>query len=107
MRIEVSGSPALHVERMRAYAEYRVFSQFAAFAHEVKTVRVVLSGSPDDRTSCEMSAELRQGDRIRSRSRGTQPTRAIDSAAEKLAEATSKWLTESSSTEVTDHDHIL
>ena len=43
MRIEVSGSPALHVERMRGYAEYRVFSQLAALAHEVRTVRVVLS----------------------------------------------------------------
>ena len=93
MRIEVSGSPALHVEQIRAYAEYRVFSQLAVFAHEVRTVRVVLSRSTDDRpTSCVMSAELRQGGRIRSRSRGTQPTGAIDSAAEKLAEATGKRL---------------
>jgi ribosome-associated translation inhibitor RaiA len=92
MRIEVSGSPSLHVQRMRGYAEYRVFSQLAALAHEVRTVRVVLSRSTDDRTSCVISAELREGGRIRSRSRGSQPTRAIDSAAEKLAEATSKRL---------------
>ena len=93
MRIEVSGSPALHVERMRAYAEYRVFSQLAAFAHQVKTVRIVVSRSTDDRpTSCVLSAELRQGGRIRCRSRGTEPTRAIDAAVEKLAEATSKRL---------------
>jgi hypothetical protein len=31
-RIEVSGPPAVHVERLRTYAEYRVFSQVAAFA---------------------------------------------------------------------------
>jgi ribosome-associated translation inhibitor RaiA len=92
MHIEVSGSPALHVEQMRGYAEYRVFSQFAALAHQVRTVRVVLSRSTDDRTSCAMTAELSEGGRIRSRSRGSQPTRAIDSAAERLAEATSKRL---------------
>ena len=89
MRIEVSGSPALHVERLRAYAEYRVFSQLAAFAHEVRTVRVVLSQSTDDRpTSCVMSAELRHGGRIRARSRGRQAIRAVDAAATKLADAT-------------------
>lgn len=92
MRIEVSGSP-LHVERLRAYAEYRVFSLLAAFAHQVKTVRVVLSRSSNGRpTSCVISAEFEHGGRIRSRSRSTQPTRAIDSAAKKLAEATSQRL---------------
>jgi ribosome-associated translation inhibitor RaiA len=107
MRIEVTGSPALHVEQMRAYAEYRVFSQLAAFAHEVRTVRVVLSRSTDNLpTSCVISAELREGDRIRSRSRGTQPTRAIDSAAEKLAEATGKRLQTPARKEL-DHDGIL
>ena len=89
MRIDVSGSPAVDVERLRAYAEYRVFSQLAAFALEVKTVQVVISRSADDRsTSCLMSAELRHGGRIRSRSRGREPTGAVDSSARKLAEAT-------------------
>jgi ribosome-associated translation inhibitor RaiA len=92
MRIDVSGS-ILDVEPLRAYAEYRVFSQLAAFAHQVKVVRVVLSQSSDDRaTSCVISAEFEQGGRIRSRSRGTQPTRAIDSAAKKLAESASNRL---------------
>ena len=89
MRIDVSGSPALHVERLRAYAEYRVFSQLAAFARQVETIRVVISRSTDDQpTSCRMSAELRHGGRIRSRSRGREPTGAVDSSARKLAEAT-------------------
>ena len=93
MRIDVSGSPALHVEGLRAYAEYRVFSQLAAFALRVKTVRVVISRSADDQpTSCLMSADLRHGGRIRTRSRGRQPIRAVDSAAKKLAEAMSGQL---------------
>lgn len=92
MRIEVCGS-LVHVERLRAYAEYRVFSQLAAFAHEVTTVRVVLRRSGDDRpTSCLICAEFEHGGRIRFRSRSTQPTRAIDSAARKLAEAASDRL---------------
>lgn len=93
MRSEVSGSPALHVERLRPYAEYRVFSQLAAFTRQLKTIRVVVIRSPDDGpTSCTMSAELRHGGRIRARSRGRQPTRAVDSAAKKLAEATTERL---------------
>jgi ribosome-associated translation inhibitor RaiA len=92
MRIEVSGSLE-HVERLRAYAEYRVFSQLAAFAHHVKMVRVTLSRSKDERpTSCAISVELHHGGHIRSRSRGAQPTRAIDSAARKLAEEAGKQL---------------
>ena len=95
MRIEVSGAPALHVERMRAYVEYRTFSQLAAFASQLATVRVVLCKSADDRlTSCVISAELGHGDRIQSRSRSTQPVRAVDSAAKKLAEAMRKRLRE-------------
>lgn len=93
MRIEVSGSPALQAGRMRAYAEYRVFSQLAVFARQVKAVRVVISRSTDDRpTSCTMSADLRHGGWVRVRSRGRQPTRAVDSAAHKLAEATREQL---------------
>lgn len=88
MRIEVSGSPALDAERLRAYAEYRVFTQLAPFAPEVETVRVVLTRSTDEGpTCCLMSAELRDGGRLRVRSRGRQPVRAVDSAATKLAEA--------------------
>ena len=93
MRIEVSGSPAVHVQQLRAYAEYRAFSQLAAFASELTTVQVVVSKSADGRlTSCVMSVDLRDGSRIESRSRGTQPTRAVDSAARKLADTTSTRL---------------
>jgi ribosome-associated translation inhibitor RaiA len=94
MRIDVSGSPVL-VGRLRAYAEYRVFSLFAAFAHQVRTVRVVLSQPSEDRpTTCAMSADLPVLGRLRSRSRGTQPTRAIDAAARKLADSTRQRLQE-------------
>jgi ribosome-associated translation inhibitor RaiA len=93
MRIEVSGPAASHAGRMRAYAEFRVFRQLAPFAHEVKAVRVVVSRSPDRlTTSCVMSAELRRGCLIRSRSRSTKPSHAVDSAAAKLATATGTWL---------------
>jgi len=94
MRIEVSGSPALHVQQMRAYAEYRAFSQLAVFASQLTTVRVVVSKSEDGRlTACAMSAELRHGGRVETRSRG-RPARAVDSAARKLAEATRRRLQE-------------
>jgi ribosome-associated translation inhibitor RaiA len=93
MRIEVSGSPAVYVERMRTYVEYRVFSQLAAFARQVETVRVVINRRTDNGpTSCVMSAELIRGGRIHTRSRDTQPLRAVDSAARKLGEATSTKL---------------
>lgn len=93
MQIEVSGSSASCVTRMRAYAEFRVFRQLAEFANDVKTVRVVVTGSADDHTtSCVMSAELRRGDRIESRGRSTRPSHAVDSAAVKLAAATSRRL---------------
>ena len=93
MQIEVSGSSASPVGRMRAYAEFRVFRQLAAFAREVKTVRVVVRRSADDQTtSCVMSAELRRGEVVRSRCRSTRPSHAVDSAAKKLAAATSRRL---------------
>ena len=93
MRIEVSGSAPSCVTRMRAYTEFRVFRQLAAFAQEVKTVRVVISRSADDQTtSCVMNAELRRGDQVSSRGRSARPSHAVDSAAEKLAMATSKRL---------------
>jgi len=93
MQIEVSGSSASPIGRMRAYTEFRVFRQLAAFAREVKTVRVVVSRSAEDHTtSCVMSAELRRGDLVKSRSRSTKPSHAVDSAAEKLAAATSRRL---------------
>ena len=95
MRIEVGGAPALHVERMRAYIEYRAFSQLAIFASQLATVRVVVCKSADDRlTSCVISAELSDGDRIESRGCGTQPVRAVDSAVRKLADAIRKRLRE-------------
>ncbi len=93
MRIDVSGSAAVQAGGMRAYAEYRVFSRLAAVVPQVKAVRVVISRSTDDRTtSCTMSAALRHGGWIRVRSRGRQPARTVDSAANKLAEATSAQL---------------
>jgi ribosome-associated translation inhibitor RaiA len=93
MQIEVSGSPAVDVARLRAYAEYRVFTRLVAFAPHLETVRVVVSRSTDHRpTSCVMTAELRQGGRIQTRSRSRQPTRAVDSAAERLAEAAGERL---------------
>jgi ribosome-associated translation inhibitor RaiA len=93
MRIDVSGSPAASLGRLRAYAEYRVFTQLAAFADQVRTVRVVLNRSADDRTtSCVMSAELENAIRIQARSRDTQPIRAVDSAATKLCDVISKHI---------------
>lgn len=93
MEIEVIGSSASCAGQMRAYTEFRVFRELAAFAREVKTIRVVVSRSVDDETtSCAMSAELRRGDLVRSRSRSTRPSHAVDSAAEKLATATSRRL---------------
>jgi len=78
---------------MRAYIEFRVFRQLAALAQDVKTVRVVVNRSADDQTtSCVMSAELRRGDRVKSRSRSTKPSHAVDDAAEQLATATSNRL---------------
>ena len=86
MRISISGSPAVHLEQLRAYAEYRVFTQLAAFADQVKVVRVFVSRSADDRmTSCVMSAELDNAMRIQVRGRDTQPIRAVDFAAKRLA----------------------
>jgi len=93
MRIDVSGSPALHAARLRAYVEYRLFSHLAPFAPEVETVQVVLTRSTDDGpTSCLISLELTRGDPIRARSRNTQPARAVDSAAAELGEATRERL---------------
>jgi ribosome-associated translation inhibitor RaiA len=86
MRISVSGWPALHLEQLRAYAEYRVFTQLAALADQVKRVHVVVSRSADDRmTSCVMSVELENAMRIQARGRDAQPIRAVDSAAKRLA----------------------
>jgi len=93
MHIEVSGSSASRVKRMRAYAEFRVFRQLAAFAREVKTVRVDVNRSASgETTSCMMSAELRRGGQVRSRSRSPRPSHAVDAAAEKLATETRKRL---------------
>ena len=95
MQIEVIGSPVSCVTRMRAYAEFRVFRQLAEFAQEVKAVRVVVSCFPGNQTtSCAMSAELKQGDRIKSRGRSTRPSHAVDSAAVKLAMAASRRLSD-------------
>jgi ribosome-associated translation inhibitor RaiA len=91
MRICISGSPAIHLEQLRAYAEYRVFTQLAVFADQVKMVRVVVSRSADDRmTSCVMSAELDNAIRIQARSRDTQPICAVDTAAKRLAQEVSE-----------------
>lgn len=93
MHIEVGGSSALCFGRMRAYAEFRVFRQLAALAREVKTVRVDVNRSASgETTSCVMSADLRRGGQVRSRSRSPRPSHAVDSAAAKLATATRKQL---------------
>ena len=95
MRIEIVG-PAPHlIERIRAYAEYRVFSRLAPLARDVGTVRVVVTQSADDGlTSCFVSADLGRGGWVRTRSRRAHPTRAIDTAAEKLSAATARRLQE-------------
>jgi ribosome-associated translation inhibitor RaiA len=95
MRIEVIGPAPRLIERIRAYAEYRVFSRLAPLARDVTTVRVVVSQSPaDGLTSCSLSADLGPGGCVRTRSRRAHPTRAIDSAAEKLSAATARRVKE-------------
>jgi ribosome-associated translation inhibitor RaiA len=86
IRIDVSGSRASDVGPLRAYAEYRVFTQLAAFAQDVHIVRVSVRRSDDGTTSCVMNAELCDGAQVQTRSRDTRPIAAVDSAAKKLAE---------------------
>jgi hypothetical protein len=88
LRITVSGPAADEPGQLRAYAEYRVFTQLAVFADRVRKVRVVLGRSAGDRvTTCVMRAELDGAIRIQATGRNAQPICAIDAAAKTLADA--------------------
>lgn len=94
MRIHVIGPVPRFVERIRAYAEYRIFSELAPLARDVASVRVVVRQSPAGGvTSCCASADLGAGRRVQVRSRRAQPTGAIDAAAERLSAAAARRLT--------------
>lgn len=93
MRIEVTGSPAVCVDRLRAYAEYRVFARLAPVANRVKAVRITVRRLTDaGATSCVVVADLGPGGTTRTRTRSMQPSRAIDVAATRLAAAVLKRL---------------
>lgn len=93
MEIRVMGPPPWFVQRIRTYAEYRVFSRLAPLARDVTAVRVVISQTrAGGMTSCSLRADLGRAGAVRTRSRRAQPTRAIDSAAERLIEAVARRL---------------
>jgi hypothetical protein len=92
MRIVIRTLPSSAGNQLRAYAEYRVFSQLASLAREIASVRVAIHQATDGSTECAITADLGQVGRTRARSRRPEPSRAIDAAVNDLAEATSERL---------------
>jgi ribosome-associated translation inhibitor RaiA len=92
MRIHVVDAGAEPGSQIRAYAEYRVFSRLAPLSRSVRLVKVMVSRATDGTTACAVHADLGPAGQVQARSRRAQPLLAIDSAAEKLADAARRRL---------------
>jgi ribosome-associated translation inhibitor RaiA len=96
MRIEVAGSPAECADRLRSYAEYRVFSRLAPVGDHISTVRVIVRTlARGSATSCLLVADLGPGGTIQARAQSTQPSTAIDLAVARLEATVRDRLNES------------
>ena len=87
MRIVIRSVPAGEGERLRVYAEYRVFSRLGSMAREINAVRVAVHRGSDGTTGCAITADLGGAGRTRACSRQAEPSGAIDAAVEDLAGA--------------------
>jgi hypothetical protein len=76
MQIYVAGAAPILNEQVRAYAEYKVFSQLASLGRD-----------------CTISADLGEAGCVRTRIRRPHPVGAIDAAAHALARAAARRLT--------------
>ena len=84
MRIEVAANDDVVSARIRAYAEYRLFSTLARHAGVIRTVWVIL-GSSDHQAggpfTCEVDVSLQASGSARVVAQGSHMHAAIDSAA--------------------------
>jgi ribosome-associated translation inhibitor RaiA len=88
MRIEVAGSPAECADRLRAYAEYRVFSRLAPIGDDIGTVRVIVRTlARGSAISCMLVADLGAAGTIQARAQSAEPSTAIDVAVTRLETA--------------------
>lgn len=88
MRIDVAGSPAEFADRLRAYAEYRVFSRLAPVSDQIGTVRVIVRTlAHGSAMSCLLVADLGTAWTIHARAQSTEPSAAIDLAVTRLETA--------------------
>lgn len=96
MQIYVTGVTPLLTQQVRAYAEYKVFSKLAPLARSVDTVQVVVTGASeaDGGAICVVTADLGDAGCVRTRVRRPQATSAIDAAAENVARAAARRLSE-------------
>jgi ribosome-associated translation inhibitor RaiA len=87
MRIEVTANNDSVSPRIRAYAEYRLFTTLARHARVIRTVGVILR-SPDPQAggalTCEVNVSLQASGSARVLVHGPHLHAAIDSAAERI-----------------------
>jgi ribosome-associated translation inhibitor RaiA len=87
MRIEVTANNDSVSPRIRAYAEYRLFTTLARHARVIRRVWVIL-GSPDPQAggvlTCEVDVSLQASGSARVLAHGPHMHAAIDSAVERI-----------------------
>lgn len=87
MRIEVTANNDSVSPRIRAYAEYRLFTTLARHARVIRRIRVILE-SQDPQAggalTCEVDVTLQASGSARVLAHGPHMHAAIDSAAERI-----------------------
>ena len=87
MRIEVTVNTDSVSARIRAYAEYRLFTTLARHERVIRRVWIIL-GPPDPRAgdalTCEVDVSLQASGSARVLAHGPHMHAAIDSAAERI-----------------------
>jgi len=86
MQIRIVGVDVEVTDRMRAYAEYRLFTSTARHAPLVRSVEIVLKpgsgpGGNAGGFLCRVSVDLGVSERIKTQARGPHSSAAIDRAA--------------------------
>ena len=96
MQISVAGVTPLLTQQVRAYAEYKVFSRLAPLARSVEMVQVVVTeaSGAEGGAICAVTADLGDAGLVKTRVRRSQATSAIDTAADNVARAAARRLSE-------------